>query len=381
MPTIFDLPTPCLVLDQARLSQNAERQTRRYAGTGVRLRPHLKTAKSIDVAKIATAGNFGGITVSTLKEAEYFAGNGITDILYAVGITAQKAERAAAILRQGVQLGVICDHAETIRQVGEIATRMGVTFDVHIEIDSGEKRAGFLPGSPQIVELGQVIHNQPGTRLVGVLTHAGNSYQGRSIPEIEAIAEAERLAAVTAADQLRAAGLPCPNVSVGSTPTATHCRRFDGLTEMRCGVYMFGDVFQSEIGSCAIEDLAVSVLATVVGHRRDLDAALIDAGALALSKDRSTGAPGLPRDIGFGLIHDATSCQSIADVWVGTVYQEHGLLTSAGPFPFDRLPIGTKVRVLPNHVCMTAAMYDGYHVVNRVEDPEVRTYWPRINGW
>ncbi len=381
MPTIYDLQTPCLVLDQLRLQRNADRLTQRYAGTGVRLRPHLKTAKSIDVARIVTEGNFGGITVSTLKEAEYFAEHGVTDILYAVGIVPQKALRAAALARAGVTLGLICDDVETIREVGEIAAREGVVFDVYVEVDSGEKRAGLLPGSELVVPLGRQIHEQAGTRLAGVLTHAGNSYLARSIPEVESYAEAERLAAVTVAEQLRAAGLPCPTVSVGSTPTAVHGRSFKGLTEMRCGVYMFGDVFQSEIGSHGLEDMAVTVLATVVGHRKDLNSALIDAGGLALSKDRSTGAPGLPRDVGFGLIYEAQSCAPIEDIWIGHVYQEHGLLTSKGPFPFDKLPIGTKVRALPNHICMTAAMYDGYHVVANVEDPQITDYWLRTNGW
>lgn len=380
MTHLSALETPCLILDHARLSRNVARMTDRYRAAGLRLRPHMKTAKSIDVARLALAGNFGGITVSTLKEAEYFADHGITDITYAISLVPERMPRIAALVRRGVTLGTITDSVAVATEVSRRALTEGIVLDVLIELDSGERRAGLLAGTEAVVTLGRALHDLPGTRLAGVLTHAGNSYQCRSLDDLRRVAEEERLAAVTAAGQLRAAGLPCPVVSVGSTPTATHGTRFDGLTEMRCGVYMFGDVFQAEIGSHTLDDIAVSVLATVIGHRPDLNAALIDAGGLALSKDRSTAAPGLPEDAGFGLIADMHGLARIPGVKVGTVYQEHGMLVADGPFPYDLLPVGARVRVLPNHACMTAAMYDGYRVVDGASD-EVTDLWPRINGW
>lgn len=380
MTSLHTLETPCLILDRTRLARNAARMTERHQASGLRLRPHMKTAKSIDVARLALAGNFGGVTVSTLKEAEYFADHGVEDITYAVSLVPEKMPRIAALIRRGVKLGTITDSVAVAEEVSRRAVAAGVVVDVLIELDSGERRAGLIAGDEAIVTLGRALHSLPGTRLEGVLTHAGNSYQCRSLDAIREVAEQERLAAVTAAGQLRAAGLPCPTVSVGSTPTATHMQRFDGLTEMRCGVYMFGDLFQSEIGSHGQEDIAVSVLATVIGHRPELNAALIDAGALALSKDRSTGAPGLPEDAGFGLLTDITGQRRIPGVKVGHVYQEHGMLVSDGAFPFDLLPVGARVRVLPNHVCMTAAMYDAYRVVEG-GSPDVLDLWSRINGW
>lgn len=378
--SLLDLETPCLILDRTRLERNAKRMTRRYEGTGVQVRPHMKTAKSIAVGRIAIEGNFGGVTVSTLKEAEYFADNGINDITYAVSMVPDKFPRVAALIKRGVSLTAVTDQIPIAEATSRLALDEGLVVDMLIELDSGERRAGVLAESDELIELGKRLHELPGTRLRGVLTHAGNSYQGRSIEEIRQIAEAERLCAVTAAERLRAAGLPAEVVSVGSTPTATHFASLEGLTEMRCGVYMFGDVFQSEIQSCALDDIAVSVLATVIGHRPDLNSALIDAGALALSKDRSTGAAGLPEDIGFGMVMDVSGQRRIDRVKVGHVYQEHGMLVSEGSFPFDQLPVGSRVRVLPNHVCMTAAMYDGYHVVKGTDDSEIE-FWPRINGW
>lgn len=381
MTTLASLETPCLILDRGRLERNAARMTARFAGSGLRLRPHMKTAKSIDVARIALAGNFGGVTVSTLKEAEYFADHGIDDITYAVGLVPEKLPRLARLIQRGVRVSGITDSLILAEAISRAAVTEGVVVELMIELDSGERRGGLTAGTAAVVELGQALHDLPGTRLRGVLTHAGNSYLCRSLQALHEVAEQERLTAVTAAQQLRAAGLPCPVVSVGSTPTATHGLSHEGLTEIRCGVYMFGDVFQHEIASHGLEDIAVSVLATVIGHRPDLDAALIDAGGLALSKDRSTGAPGLPEDVGFGMIMDERCSRRIGRVRVGHVYQEHGMLVSDGPFPFEQLPVGARVRVLPNHVCMTAAMYDGYRVLDPTDPLRVSDYWPRVNGW
>ena len=377
---LSDLETPALILDRSALASNTARMTERFRGTGVRLRPHTKTAKSIDAVRLALQGNFGGVTVSTLREAEYFAGHGITDITYAVSVIPDKLPRVAALLARGVKLTVITDQVAIAEEISRRALNLGIVLDTLIELDSGESRAGVMADSAALIDLGQALHALPGTRLEGVLTHAGHSYQGRSIAAIQQIAEHERLSATSAAARLRAAGLPAPVVSVGSTPTATHGLSFEGITEVRCGVYMFGDVFQSEIFSCSRDDIAISVLATVIGHRPDINSALIDAGALALSKDRSTGASGLREDAGFGLVMDLSGARRIAGVTVGHVYQEHGMLVADGPFPFGDLPVGARVRVLPNHACMTAAMYDAYHVVDGRDDSDILV-WPRVNGW
>jgi len=378
--SLSQLETPSLILDKAALARNTARMTDRFKKIGIDLRPHMKTAKSFDVARLALEGNFGGVTVSTLKEAEYFASHGVSDITYAVSIIPEKLTRISALISQGIKITVITDQVAMAQMVSQRAVELGIVLDTLIELDSGESRAGVMAESKELLELGEALHSLPGTRLQGVLTHAGHSYQGRDIETIASIAESERVCATTAASRLISAGLPSPVVSIGSTPTATHGLSYEGITEVRCGVYMFCDVFQSEIFSCKQEDIAVSVLATVIGHRPDINSALIDAGALALSKDRSTGAPGLPEDIGFGLVTDITGTHRIDGVKVGHVYQEHGMLVSEGQFPFDALPVGSRVRVLPNHSCMTAAMYDAYNVVDGQDDSNI-VIWPRVNGW
>ena len=221
-----------------------------------------------------------------------------------------------------------------------------------------------------------------GVTLRGVLTHMGKSYSCRDIASIVELAEMERAGAVRAAARLRAAGMPCPVVSVGSTPTATHAKNLDGVTEMRPGVFVFQDVFQAEIGSCAMGDIAVSVLATVTGHHPERGEIIIDAGGLALSKDRSTASG--PRDAGYGLVVDEACGHSLPEMFVAGVSQEHGIIRAmSGDLPYEHLMPGTRVRVLPNHACFTAAAYDAYRVVDgsAADKSAVVDTWPRVNGW
>lgn len=375
---LSDLSTPALILDRGRLMANLARMSKQAERLGVDLRPHMKTAKSADIARLATAGHSGGITVSTLKEAEYFAEQGFKDIVYAVGLTLDKLERVKTLQAKGAGVTVLTDNTVVARDLGRCAADLGMGVQVLIEIDTGDGRAGVNAESEALLEIGRSLAGAEGVTLRGVLTHAGQSYDCRTVTQVEAVAEQERAGAVRAAERLRAAGLPCPVVSVGSTPTATHAKHLDGVTEMRPGVYVFHDVFQAEIESCAVSDIAVSVLATVTGHHRDRGEAIIDAGGLALSKDRSTASA--PRDVGYGLVVDTDCGDSLPELHVVRVSQEHGVLAApGGDLPFETLPPGARVRVLPNHACMTAAAYDSYFVVDG--DEEVVAEWPRVNGW
>ena len=381
---LADLPTPALVLDWARLARNTARMARRLDDAAVALRPHMKTAKCARVADLATAGHFGGVTVSTLAEAAYFADHRYRDITYAVGIVPAKLAQAAAIARRGVRLNLLTDDARTAQAVAGAADGLGARFPVFIEIDSGQHRAGVAPGSDELLEIGRVVDGAAALELAGVLTHAGQSYHCHSIDAVRAVAEEERLAVVTAAERLRAAELPCPAVSAGSTPTAVHAEGFAGLTEMRPGVYMFFDLDQYGLGSCGLDDLALSVLATVISHSDRKRQLLVDAGALALSKDQL--AAEFLGDVGYGWVCDPLSLERIASLRVASVDQEHGYVGSgeagAAP-PYGRLPVGSRVRILPNHACLTAAAYDRYYLVDsEAEDPDaVIDVWERVNGW
>jgi len=192
------------------------------------------------------------------------------------------------------------------------------------------------------------------------------------------MAERERSLTVEAAERLRATGLACPIVSVGSTPTLHYARSLDGVTEARAGVYAFGDLVQSELGTCTIDDIAIGVIASVIGHNRQHGRVLIDAGFLALSRDRGTAD--LPVDWGYGAVCDAATREIIEDVAVSSTNQEHGIITGrSGKIDFDRFPIGSRVKILPNHACATAAAYDCYHVTDGSD--RIIGEWQRVNGW
>ena len=379
--TLDELPTPCLILDRTRLEENARRMAGRMSDLGVNLRPHMKTAKSADVAQLATAGHTGGITVSTVAEARYFAGNGFSDILYAVGLTPDKIEALAAIQAQtGARLITITDDPDAAGAIAERAASLKIVLPVRIEADCGGGRAGIWPDDPRLVETAGILDAASHTALDGIMTHAGQSYGCRTVEEIRTVAETERAMAVQAAEALKQAGLPCPEISVGSTPTAAHAAHLDGVTEARPGVYMFSDLTQTELFWGGHENIAVSVLATVIGQRRDIGQILIDAGGLALSKDRSMDA--FDSEIGYGLVCDSTGTKLFDGVSIPDAHQEHGILRArtGGTLPFDDMPIGSRVRVLPVHACMTAAMYAGYHVVEDGGE-EVVAEWPRASGW
>lgn len=342
---------------------------------GVTLRPHVKTAKSVDVLKVIAGGATDvPITVSTLVEAHYFFAHGVTDILYAVGIAPVKLPEVADLIRSGCRLRVILDTLEAAEAVRQFIEREGVAIEALIEIDSDGHRAGVAPGDPQLIEIGRRL----GPSLAGVMTHAGASYDCRTRDEFEAMAEQERSLTVEAAERLRNAGLNCDIVSVGSTPTLHYARSLEGVTEVRAGVYVFGDLVQVELGTCSMDDVAIGVLGSVIGHNRQHGRVLIDAGFLALSRDRGTAD--LPVDWGYGAVCDPVSGDLLHDVSVSSTNQEHGIITSrSGEIDLEKFPVGSRVKILPNHACATAAAYDRYFVTDGSE--AIVDVWERVNGW
>ncbi len=375
--TLESLETPCLLLDRAVMEANARRFLDIAKRHGVTLRPHLKTAKSIEIARRVTDPEVGApITVSTLAEAEYFAGAGFKDILYAVGLSPNKLGRAVRVmLEYGTGLKLVTDNLTMAQAAAAFAEGEQVDLEFLIEIDSGDRRAGLLPESAELLTVAQVLGTCPRITLRGVMTHAGQSYGTKDPAEIEKIAEEERAAVVRASQRLRAAGHAVDIVSLGSTPTVAFAKDLTGVTEVRCGVHVFFDLDQLGRGVCRSEDLALSVLASVIGHNRAAGTILIDAGGLALSKD--LGANTFLPDAGFGYVCDADG-KRLEGLSVVGVSQEHGRIAVPDPSWYDRLPVGSLLRVLPNHACFTAAAYPAYQVL---EDGEPKTVWTRVNGW
>jgi len=373
-----DLDTPAALVDETRLQHNIVRMQQRLQALGVRLRPHVKTAKCLAVAERQRAVGAQGITVSTLKEAEAFFAGGFDDILYAVGIAPQKLAAVRALRGRGCRLTVLVDSLAAAQAVVADGAAHGHAHDVMIEVDTDGHRAGIAPDAPPLLDVARALHGG-GAALRGVMTHAGASYDCRTPEALVAMAEQERSRCVQAAERLRAAGLPCPEVSVGSTPTALSALRLDGVTEVRAGVYVFQDLVMHGVGVCGIDDIALSVLATVIGHRADKGWVLVDAGWMAMSRDR--GTQGQAVDWGYGAVCDLQG-HLIDGLVMEAANQEHGILAwRGGATPADftaRFPIGSRVRVLPNHACATAAQFPRYALVDA---GGAVTPWERCYGW
>ncbi|HUL96134.1 MAG TPA: alanine racemase [Usitatibacter sp.] len=367
------IDTPALLLDAEKLRRNCAQMRSRVLSQGVVLRPHVKTAKNVEVAQMALDAPSGPITVSTLREAEYFFDHGFRDILYAVGIVPHKVPRVAALTRRGARVSVIVDSVEAAQGLVSESEKAGVRIPALIEIDSDGHRAGVEPESQRLHDVAEAL----GDHLLGVMTHAGDSYNCDGPAGIREVAARERKATVSSALALRSRAHACPVVSVGSTPTATFADSFAGVTEVRTGVYMFQDLVMAGLGVCSLDDIAISVLSSVIGHQEEKGWVLIDAGWMALSRDRGTQRQKV--DQGYGVVCDEQG-RPLGDLIVTEVNQEHGIVArrDGGEVDFATFPIGSLVRVLPNHACATAAQHAEYHVLRDGKPVET---WERFGGW
>lgn len=378
MTRLADLMTPALIVDERRMTANIDRMRAKVASLGIGFRPHIKTAKSAEIALLLTGGAPGPITVSTLAEARAAAEAGFRDILYAAALTPNKIDTVLAMRGDGVDLTVIVDSVAAAEMIAAASRAHGTSIPTLIEIDSDGARAGIRPDD-EITILAIAAALAEGAEMAGVMTHCGASYRSRSEADALAWAERERDAAVAAADLLRTAGHGPRIVSVGSTPTVLAAQDMTGITEARAGVFLFHDLVIAGTAACTVDDIALSVLASVSGIQADRGRYLVDAGWMALSRDRGTSAQAV--DHGYGLVCDAGG-RPYGDLIVTEANQEHGVLAlrpgSDGPLP--ELAIGDLVRILPNHACATAAPHDLYHRVTGASD-DVTGTWRRFGGW
>ncbi|MEO1242295.1 MAG: alanine racemase [Pseudomonadota bacterium] len=368
------IETPVLLLCKPKLEANAVRMKARAEALGVQLRPHVKTLKSIEAAKIYAPRN-SRITVSTLREAEVFAEAGYTDIFYAVGITPNKLERAAGLVKSGVDLTLLLDTVEAARAVSDASEKFSIPLSAMIEIDVDNHRAGIPWNSDALIPIARALTKHG--RLRGVATHAGGSYNCKSLDAIADMAEQERDLTVRASGRLREAGFEAPEVSVGSTPTALMARDLSGVTELRAGVYATFDLVMAGLGVCELDDIAMSVLCSVIGHQLEKGWVLVDAGWMAMSRDLG-GAGDVDQRYGAVCNSDGVI---MPDYVLHSVNQEHGVITrrDGGAVDKDVFAYGTQLRILPNHACATAAQFDKYIVLG--PDNKQQAVWPRVNAW
>ena len=374
---LSQLDTPAAVIDVPRMQRNIARMQQRMDTLGVRFRPHVKTSKCAPVARAQLAAGAQGITVSTLKEAAQFFADGFSDILYAVGMAPGKLPAALALRRQGCDLKIITDSVASAEAIVAFGREHGERFEVWIEIDSDGHRSGIQPDEAALIDVARTLHDG-GQHVGGVMTHAGSSYDFNTPEALIAMAEQERAACVLAAERVRSAGIGCAVVSVGSTPTALSATQLEGVTEVRAGVYVFFDLVMHNVGVCSTNELALSVLTTVIGHQREKGWAILDAGWMALSRDRGTQKQA--RDFGYGQVCGVDG-EVLAGYLVSGANQEHGILSREGAIDTEidtHFPLGMQLRILPNHACATGAQHPVYQAL--AADGSV-TEWPRFYGW
>lgn len=360
MRTLAALPTPSLILDLGVLEGNLQRMAARARALGVSLRPHVKTHKCLEVGRLQVGAGAEGITVSTLEEARAFAEGGFDDILWAFPVIPRRLDEARSIdqaIRRrggGRGLGLLVDSPEALDAVAATAH----PFTVSLKIDCGYHRAGIDPlaagGYSRVRDLARRIAGSGPLTFGGLVTHSGHAYDQAGHEPRARVAEQERSVMAETADRLRADGVDVPVVSVGSTPAMTAAASLEGIDEARPGNYALYDATQVSLGSCAVRDCAATVLATVVSS--SAEHCILDAGALALSKD-----PGFGSTAGMGVAYapgDLTFENPLTRLT--GLSQEHG---KASP----PLPVGSRLRVVPNHSCLAVACFDHFVVVRGEE--------------
>lgn len=368
------IKTPSLIVDAARMKRNAIYATERAKELNVKLRPHVKTHRCLEIAGLQTEKTNGCIMVSTLSEARFFSANGFSDITYGVPIEAGKFAETFDIARNCERFSVLTDDIETAKSLNAAAKLENTKLDVFVKIDCGYHRCGVEPNTIEAFEIPQFISDSSNLKFAGILTHAGHSYHADTPEKLLGAARQERDLMKNLGEKLREKGLNVPDISIGSTPTLSAIDNLEGITEFRCGNYIFFDAFQAALGSCRFEDCALTVLAAVIHRDAKRQKIVVDAGAVALSKDR--GAVKFDRHCGYGRVYDLEG--NDLNLRVGSLSQEHGEITVADENVFKNLKVGSRVRILANHSCLTALQHSHYHIL---DDGKIVDKWEINRGW
>nr|XP_038030770.1 D-threo-3-hydroxyaspartate dehydratase-like [Anas platyrhynchos]XP_038030771.1 D-threo-3-hydroxyaspartate dehydratase-like [Anas platyrhynchos] len=365
------LPTPALAVDRAVARRNAERMQERCRALGLRLRPHVKTHKTLEGGALATGGTRRGIAVSTLAEARFFADGGFDDILLAYPLPTGRLEECAQLAQRLEAFQVLLDSPEALQCLRQRPLAGGKRWLVWLKLDCGNGRAGVRPTDPGALPLARAIAEEaPGeVTLVGVYAHCGNTYGCSGVPAIQAIARATTAAVLNFVAALRQAGVPCPQASIGSTPSCSHpVPEMSELTEVHPGNYIFYDLQQTLLGSCQPQDVAIRVLTRVIGHYPHRNQLLLDCGWAALSLHGGAQTPA-----------GCATVEGHPQLRLAGLTQEHGLLEPVGGrMDFGRFPVGTVLALVPFHACATAAMHPVYYAH---EEGEVVALWHPVRGW
>ncbi len=350
---ITALETPCVLIDIDVVRRNLERMAALCREAGCALRPHVKTHKSPYFAALQQEYGATGVTVAKLGEAEVMADHGIDDIFMAYPLIGEPAIRRALALAGRVRLILAADCFAAAEAIALAADAVGLSLELRLEVDTGMRRTG-VPYD-QALELARSIARLRGVRLQGIFTFRGLMHDGKTDTDREKCGLQEGRIMAELAAAMRAAGLPVPDVSVGSTPTAEFCARVPGVTEVRPGTYIFNDMMQLNTGACGREDLAARVLTTVVSTSKP-DMLVIDGGCKSFSTD-------VPPGVFPYFLQGHGTVEGHEDMLFERLSEEHGMLLRRGD-PHEFSP-GEKLAVIPNHVCPTVNLYDSVYLVRQ----------------
>lgn len=356
-----ELPTPALIVDLDIAERNLDRMADYCRAHSLNLRPHTKTHKIVEFARLQLERGALGLTVAKAGEAEVMIQSGAKQILVAHPIFGEEPLRRLARVANGTEVIIAIDSCIAAEAISRAATQHGCNFGILVEFDSGYRRCGVTPG-PSSVELAQAIAKLPGLRLRGLMTYFGNIWgtEEERNAQIAATASAVELAV----ESFRAARLPVEIVSGGSTPAAEFSHRIPGITEIRPGTYVFNDMNTFYQGVCRIEDCATRVLAAVVSTAIP-GQAIIDAGSKTLSNDTLGSGP----RTGYGHVVEEPA------VPLTKLNEEHGYLDVSRSRGFQ---LGEVLTIIPNHVCTCINMHDEVFLVRG--DQVIDTYKVAARG-
>ncbi len=339
---LAELDTPTLVVDLEVLQRNVVAMATVAREAGVRLRPHTKTHKCPEIARMQVEAGASGITVAKLGEAEVMADAGFDDILVAYPIVGEQKLARLRALRDRARVQVSLDSIEVARGLGSVGSAAD-PVEVLVEVDTGHHRMGRPPGEPTAALVAEVAR-VPGVEVVGLLSHAGHAYRAEP-GDLEAVAAREAADLTATAEACARAGVEIREISVGSSPTARAVAGTAGVTESRPGTYVFNDVQQMRLGLAAERDCAARVVTTVVARPWE-DRFVIDAGSKSLSSDGGDGPPFPGRGVLAGR----------GDLVLDFLTEEHGVghvLPGGGD-----LAVGARLEVIPLHVCSCVNLFD-----------------------
>ncbi|MBU9714249.1 alanine racemase [Evansella tamaricis] len=342
------IETPALILNEQKMKQNLKRVMGVQEKNNVKVRPHFKTHKSISIAKLQLTMGACGITVATVTEGELLLENGIDDILVAFPLTDSNKIKRLFKWTKIARVIFTVDSMEQSELMMNEAKKWGLNPEVWIKVNSGLNRCGVEPNN-EVLELAKFIKKENVLNLTGIYTHAGHSYAAKTKEEIRQIAKEEALSVLNSVDLCEKEGISLPNRSVGSTPTFEAAATYSGITEVRPGNAVFFDAIQVGLGVAKADEVALTVLSTVVSRKSNR--LIIDAGSKALTTEKGAHGNEVVKGYGRSLVD--------GEFFITRVSEEHGIIDST---EINNIQLNEKLQIIPNHACPVVNLYDFYYV-------------------